>query len=473
MTLKLGIDFGTSYTAAAIVRDGRIEPIVFDDGQQQFRTAVYLPRYRATAADFHVDAGELARRVALARREQARMQREIAERQREGAASFVPPVLDDAALERREYEILRREWLRDEAEVFDVNKALEHAVFGDAAVLEFMESPDGALVESPKSMLGYRLDPRVMEHIQRIVTAILRHVRVTAQRQLGNPITEAVIGRPVKFKGSAGDASQVQAENLLRESARRAGFELIEFEYEPLAAALYHHDELSQAEATLIVDIGGGTTDVTHALLGDRAAGPRVFGNYGEPVGGTDIDFFLNLYGLMPYFGRNQCGLGAHWYSQAANVRNVVDQRSFLRADHSERAGEFAERLHRLQLDGGTTYLNHEAERVKIELSSADSALVDLSRFEPGLLAALTHQHRDRATAEVFPKIERVVGEALRHMAEKPERIFLTGGSSRSPLIQALVQSLAPEVPLTVGNPSFSVVSGLALRAAGMRALPL
>lgn len=461
--MKLGIDFGTSYTAAAAVVDGAIQPVRFADGSTQFRTAVYLPRYRAQAADFRADEGELARRLASARRAQAALARQL---EQLPAGSQGPRLLSEAELEAREREILRREWLREEDEQLDIAKALDHAVFGDAAIDEFMAAPDGALVESPKSMLGYRLANGVREHIERIVTALLRHVRETAEAQFGTAISTATLGRPVVFKGTGGPESQRQAEDILRESARRAGFAAIDFEYEPIAAALYHHDGLERAEDTLIVDIGGGTTDVTQARLGDRAGGPRVYGSYGEPVGGTDIDYFLNLYGLMPLFGRNRCQLGAHRYAEAANVRNVVEQRAFRQADLSERAGEFAPRLARLQLDGGTTYLNHEAERSKIRLAEAAQSWVDLSRFEAGLLADLGQEHLARATGEVFPKVRRVVSQALDAMPAPPERIFLTGGSSRSPLIQALVRELAPGVPLLVGNPSFSVVSGLALRAA-------
>src|SRR5688500_6384958 len=47
----LGIDFGTSYCAAASVRDGRVEHIDFD-GRLEFRTAVFCPEVVPTFADF-------------------------------------------------------------------------------------------------------------------------------------------------------------------------------------------------------------------------------------------------------------------------------------------------------------------------------------------------------------------------------------------------------------------------------------
>jgi hypothetical chaperone protein len=45
-----------------------------------------------------------------------------------------------------------------------------------------------------------------------------------------------VIGRPVNFQGLAGEESNRQAIAILSEAARLAGFERVEFLYEPVAA---------------------------------------------------------------------------------------------------------------------------------------------------------------------------------------------------------------------------------------------
>jgi hypothetical chaperone protein len=51
-------------------------------------------------------------------------------------------------------------------------------------------------------------------------------------------------------------------------------------------------------------------------------------------------------------------------------------------------------------------------------------------------------------------------------MGEAPAGIFLTGGSSRSPHLQACVQACFPDTPLVCGEASLGVVSGLAVAAA-------
>ena len=52
--MKIGFDFGTSFSALAVYRDGEIHRIMFD-GEPQFRTAVYFPPFTPSADQFPVD----------------------------------------------------------------------------------------------------------------------------------------------------------------------------------------------------------------------------------------------------------------------------------------------------------------------------------------------------------------------------------------------------------------------------------
>lgn len=69
--MKIGFDFGTSFSALAVYRDGEIHRIMFD-GEPQFRTAIYFPPYAPSADLFNADDhhAEIASiRSALARSE--------------------------------------------------------------------------------------------------------------------------------------------------------------------------------------------------------------------------------------------------------------------------------------------------------------------------------------------------------------------------------------------------------------------
>lgn len=52
--MKIGFDFGTSFSALAVYRDGEIHRIMFD-GEPQFRTAIYFPPYAPSADLFNAD----------------------------------------------------------------------------------------------------------------------------------------------------------------------------------------------------------------------------------------------------------------------------------------------------------------------------------------------------------------------------------------------------------------------------------
>ncbi|WP_414069519.1 rod shape-determining protein, partial [Staphylococcus aureus] len=128
-----------------------------------------------------------------------------------------------------------------------------------------LDEGGGHLVESPKSMLGYRLDPPVRQIIVNIAAHIFEHIRLTATRQFSVPVRGAVIGRPVEFRSSMGEVGGAQALELLREAAAIAGFDDVSFLEEPAAAAMHYHLGLAERQSTLIVDIGGGTTDIAYA----------------------------------------------------------------------------------------------------------------------------------------------------------------------------------------------------------------
>lgn len=51
--MKLGIDFGTSYSAAAILMGAEVKSIKFND-EEQFRTAAYFPEKIPSLSDYKV-----------------------------------------------------------------------------------------------------------------------------------------------------------------------------------------------------------------------------------------------------------------------------------------------------------------------------------------------------------------------------------------------------------------------------------
>ena len=106
-----------------------------------------------------------------------------------------------------------------------------------------------------------------------------------------------------------GDAAADQAaETALAEIAAAVGFKEIAFQCEPIAAALQYEAGVAREEIVLIVDIGGGTSDISlvrvspeRARAVDRAS--DILGNGGIRLGGTDFDRSLSLAEVMPHLG--------------------------------------------------------------------------------------------------------------------------------------------------------------------------
>lgn len=134
------------------------------------------------------------------------------------------------------------------------------------------------------------------------------HIRHTAHSQLPEAITQAVIGRPINFQGLGGDDANRQAQGILERAAKRAGFQEVVFQYEPVAAGLDYEATLREEKRVLVVDIGGGTADCSMLLMGPqwRQRADRensLLGHSGCRVGGNDLDIALAFKNLMPLLG--------------------------------------------------------------------------------------------------------------------------------------------------------------------------
>lgn len=477
--MQIGIDFGTSYSAAAAYVQGELQGIRFGT-QPQFRTAVFFPAAVPDPADFfltdaleaevdgYVRSAKAAQRSAHVdwqRRQAATAQASNWDRARSQAAE--PAQRSDAELRAAAIRQVRRDWMdrlaRESREsVVRVNDAL----FGDEAIEAYINDGFGHLVESPKSMLGYNLLPSARRVILHIASHVLEHIRLSATRQLGASVRAAVLGRPVEFKSAIGAKGTEQALELLAEAAQAAGFEQVTFLEEPAAAAMHYHTQLREKERSIIVDVGGGTTDVAFAEVGGDAGAARVFGSWGLPRGGTDIDIELSLAAFMPLFGRGEPSLPVHHFREAASVHSPPQQKEFRGHDYRNAPAPFRTRLQQLQRLGSTSLLNREAERMKIHLGAAAHGSVDLGFIEAGLAQQLGTTQRDQAYADFLDRLRSLLQRVRGDIATAPDSIFLTGGSSRSPLIRAVVEQAFPGVRLVAGDASLGVVSGLAVAAA-------
>ncbi|MBO4365597.1 MAG: Hsp70 family protein, partial [Eggerthellaceae bacterium] len=97
---------------------------------------------------------------------------------------------------------------------------------------------------------------------EEISAMVLQKMKADAEKQVGSPITQAVITVPAYFNDAQRQAT--------KDAGKIAGLEVMRIINEPTAAALaYGLDKTNKDEKVLVFDLGGGTFDVSVLELGD------------------------------------------------------------------------------------------------------------------------------------------------------------------------------------------------------------
>lgn len=102
------------------------------------------------------------------------------------------------------------------------------------------------------------------------------------------------------------------------------------------------------------------------------------------------------------------------------------------------------------------------AEESKIALSDRPEVATTLPFISDELATAITQQGLETALDQPLTRIMEQVHLALNASAEKPDIIYLTGGSARSPLIKKALAAQLPGIPIAGGDDFGSVTAGLA-----------
>jgi len=144
------------------------------------------------------------------------------------------------------------------------------------------ELTPGRLLRSLKSGLatsyeGTTIFGRYYE-LEELLALYLGEIRRRVEKETGQAVEGVVLGRPVNFAGSGGEADNQRAEDRLRRAAERAGFRHVSFELEPVAAALHYELTVKEPQNVVVFDFGGGTLDITVMRVGDPHVGTTLRG---------------------------------------------------------------------------------------------------------------------------------------------------------------------------------------------------
>ena len=355
--------------------------------------------------------------------------------------------------------------------------------FGLASLAQYMDDPEEVwFVKSPKSFLGASgLKPQQIALFEDLVCAMMLHIRQTAEKQIGQSIDQAVIGRPINFQGLGGEDANQQAQGILERAAKRAGLRDVVFQFEPVAAGLEFEATLQQETKVLVVDIGGGTTDCSVLLMGpewrnkaERSA--SLLGHSGCRVGGNDLDIMLAFKELMPHLGLGGQTLkgialpALPWWNAVA-INDVPAQSDFYSSASRKQLQdlmrdaeqpEAVKRLLKVWQQRLSYRLVRAAEESKIALSDRQQTRAALDFIETALGSEISVAGLQAAIQQPLERIQEQVKLALESSAARPDVIYLTGGSARSPLLRQALQQQLPDIPLASGDDFGSVTAGLA-----------
>lgn len=149
-----------------------------------------------------------------------------------------------------------------------------HGYSGPEGIERYLDAEEkGRLIQSLKSHLsshaltGTEIFGR-RHRLEELVARIVSDLRKRAEEQFMQPVRRATVGRPVRFVGAESEEEDDFAVSRLREAFTAAGFEEVEFELEPVAAASAYEATLDREELILIGDFGGGTSDFSLLRVG-------------------------------------------------------------------------------------------------------------------------------------------------------------------------------------------------------------
>ena len=357
--------------------------------------------------------------------------------------------------------------------------------FGREAVSRYLQRENGRLMRSLKSVLGSSL---IQEQTQvgtkrlrfdEIISLFLGYVRDAADGP-----SSVVMGRPVHFVDDDPEADR-NAEDQLRHAAQLAGFRDIEFQFEPIAAALDYERQVSAEELAFVVDIGGGTSDFSIVRVSpDRRGKPDrksdILAYSGVHIGGTDFDRRLELDAVLPDLGlgaklrHKEMETPSWWYQDLATWQRInflYDPKLFTEIRQVRRDLFEPEKLDRL-LEVLENRKGHAlltaVEDVKIQLSSEDQVVLDLQTLAGIEPIDVTRKQFELAIAKQIERINGTIRTTLSQSnvaADAIGTVFLTGGSSRIPLLLATLRKAFAQARIVEGDAFGSVATGLALDA--------
>ncbi|HET9905300.1 MAG TPA: Hsp70 family protein [Anaerolineales bacterium] len=439
MSLKVGIDFGTSNSGVAFYDGQRVQLLPVDPKNvlpEVIKTVLYITR------DYRTYLGQEA----------------------------VETYYRDNVNRQRRYV---KQWA-GEIDVFgaDMHYVRDIYVYVD-------ELKPGRLLQYLKTALrkdnyqGTQIFERYYS-VGDLAQTYLQLLKKRAEEVLGETIDSVTLGRPVKFSESP--ERDHKAQETLRQAAHEAGFKEVDFELEPIAAALYYEQSITEPQNVVIFDFGGGTLDIAVMRLGDEKS-RQVFASGGVDIAGSDFDRTIIEKRMLPHFGY---GKVKHHPEIMDMIHAIPDWMALPELgtpinknilDKAIQAKIAPVRLKALEgliyNDLAFTFYNR-VEAGKIALSNDGATIISLEDKDISLWELYTRSQFESDIHHYLVDVEKVLLETIEKAGldiEEIDAVVKTGGSSNIPLFTEMLARIFGSEKVKESNAFSSVVAGLAIKA--------
>ncbi|WP_236674794.1 molecular chaperone HscC [Enterococcus sp. BWR-S5] len=248
---------------------------------------------------------------------------------------------------------------------------------------------------------------------------VLKSLKEDAEEYLKKPCTEAVISVPAYF-------NNIEREATI-EAAKLAGLDVQNLVSEPTAAALAYGLHKDVDQSILVIDLGGGTFDVSL------------------------LEMFSGVMQVEAISGDNQ--LGGEDFTQ------VIIQDCL-------RKNDLAEQLLSAETQA---VIYKKAERLKIELSSKEKSSFSFENEQAVFDYELTVQDYEQLCLPLLKRMRQPIGRVLndgRIDSKSIDQMILIGGATKNPSIKNYFSRLMKIIPYTQINPDEAVGQGAGIQAA-------
>jgi hypothetical chaperone protein len=439
MSLKVGIDFGTSNSGVAIYNGQRVQLLPVDPKNvlpEVIKTVLYVTRdYRASIGQEAVE----------------HYYRDNVNRQRR----FV------------------KQWTGE----IDVYGADMHYVQDVFVYVD--ELQPGRLLQYLKTALrkekydGTQIFERYYT-VGDLARTYLTLLKQRAEDVLGEPIHTATLGRPVKF--SDHPDQDHKAQETLRQAAHEAGIKEVDFELEPVAAALAYEQSIDKPQNVVIFDFGGGTLDIAVMRLGDPSK-RKVYASGGVDIAGSDFDREIIEKRMLPHFGYGRVKHHPEIMDMIHAIPDwmalpylgtPINKNILEKAIHSGVAPVRLKALERLIYNDLAFTFYNRVEAGKIDLSQDGTTIISLEDKDIVLWELYTRYQFESDIQHYLIDVEKVLLDTIAQSGldvQQIDAVVKTGGSSNIPLFTGMLAKVFGKEKVKESNAFSSVVAGLAIKA--------